>query len=497
MPIKPTRCGVSLRRLLPESVVLYAGDVRATSCTSDASAVRPGDVYVALDTADFDGHDLVSQAIDRGAAAIVVERPLPQTSVPMCLVPDTRFALGQMCQALAGDPSEEMSCIGVTGTDGKTMTSRLVAAVLREGGAAVGVLDDCTGDVRMGRRSAWCSPYRCDTAGAVRSAPQLAAALGEMAAERATHAVLEVSSRALSEHLMTGVRLDAACVTNITRAHLDVHNSAAAYRKVKRRILDYLRPGGICVLNADDPVSAEFASHAPGPVLTYAMRRPADVTAEVIERNVAEQSFLLTADCNTVVVRTRFVGDHHVQNCLVAAALGLAAGVDLATVARGIECVERVPGRLERVGCYDGPRVYLDSGSTPTALAAAVDSIRPRDGRRVWCVSDVPLCGDEDELFRFGSVLARMADAAVITPEEDELSLHDRLRHLIAGIGPADHVTVSRNRTQAIEAAICSAGPGDALLLVGTPGKLRLDRVTARDALESATPNAQTWPAFS
>jgi UDP-N-acetylmuramoyl-L-alanyl-D-glutamate--2,6-diaminopimelate ligase len=191
------------------------------------------------------------------------------------------------------------------------------------------------------------------------------------------------------------------------------------------------------------------------------------------------------------------LGDHHVQNCLVAAAIGLAAEVDLPTIARGIERVERLPGRLERVDRFHPPRVFLDLGSTPTALAAAIEALRHTSSGRLWCVSDAPRSDDDDDLNRFGSVLARLADVAVVTPDEIELAHSDRLRHLLVGVGPADHVTISRNRSQAIEAAIRSAEPGDTVLIVGTGGQSSLDRAAARDALEGTAREPKYRPALS
>jgi UDP-N-acetylmuramoyl-L-alanyl-D-glutamate--2,6-diaminopimelate ligase len=477
--MRPLHCeiGVSLRQLIPESVILYAGDVRVTSCTSDARAVQPGDVYVALDTADSDGHDLLQVAIKRGARAAVVERALPQTRIPLCLVPDTRRAFGRLCQALAGDPSEHLSCIGVTGTDGKSVTSRLIGSVLREGGGAVGVLDDLTRESSSGGNL---HPDRpC-------SASELAAALGEMSANHATHAVLEVSSRALAEQALAGLRFDAACFTNLTRAHLDLHNSVRSYHRVKRRLLTHLRAGGICVLNVDDAACAKLAAYAPGPVITCSLRGSADVTGEIIEQSPSEQSFLICVKNETVVVRTRYTGEQHVQNCLVAAAAGLAAGLDLAAIARGIERVEHLPGRLERASGAVSPRVYLDCCPTPTALAAALAALRDGKDGRVWYVSDVPRTSDDDELARFGHVTGRLADAAIIvTPGEDDTDQERRLGQMISGFGSVERAMTCRTRAQAIERAIRMADARDVVLIAADAVRRQKDQQTVRDALNA------------
>jgi UDP-N-acetylmuramoyl-L-alanyl-D-glutamate--2,6-diaminopimelate ligase len=408
---------------------------------------------------------------------VIVERAVPQTKVPMCLVPDTRQALARLCQALAGHPSESLSCIGVTGTDGKTVTSRLIASILREGGGSVGILDDL------------CREGCSDTpvAGAARSAPEVAVALAEMAARHATHAVLEVPSRALSDHVLAGVHLDAACFTNLTRAHLELHNSVASYRHMKGRLLKHLRPQGICILNRDDPACAALASSAPGPVLTYGMAGGADVAAEVIERNPAEQSFLLSYRGSMAAVRTRLIGDHHVHNCLAAAALGLAARLDLATVARGIERLETLPGRLERVGCVDSPRVYLDISPTPTALAAALSAVR-RFGRRVWCVLGAPAFGDDEAIFEYAAVLQRLADVTFVAPTaaDDEVEVQ-WCRRLAVALGRGRRLIESQNRPSALESAVRSAGRDDSVLVVGNPNQLNRDRATAHHVLAFKT----------
>jgi UDP-N-acetylmuramyl tripeptide synthase len=180
------------------------------------------------------------------------------------------------------------------------------------------------------------------------------------------------------------------------------------------------------------------------------------------------------------------IGDHHLQNCLVAAGAGLAAGIDLATIARGIERVERVPGRLERARSPDSPRVYFDSCRTPTALAASLSALRSGAGR-VWCVMDVPRAGDDDELFRFGHVLASMADAALIVTAEadDQQQNSHNLGHLIGGLGTAEHALTCRNRVQAIETALHKSATNDVVLLVSDRKRRPDDQQILREILRN------------
>jgi UDP-N-acetylmuramyl tripeptide synthase len=134
--------GIPLRKLLASDLrAKFAADLCATSCTSDWRQVQPGDVFIAITGDDEDGHDFATNAVDRGAIAVICERPLPVFGVPQCIVTDSRIAYGRLCQALVGDPSRQMKVIGVTGTHGKTTVARLLSAILRKAGAAVGTLD--------------------------------------------------------------------------------------------------------------------------------------------------------------------------------------------------------------------------------------------------------------------------------------------------------------------------------------------------------------------
>ena len=315
--------GVRLEAVL-EDAGPFPQEFTVHSCCSDSRQVKPGDLFVSIVGPDFDGHDFVDDAVARGAAAILAERPLPNPRVPQFVVPDTRDAYGRLCQALSGWPADDLKLIGVTGTSGKTTTTSLIASVLNMGGGRSGVLG--TLGYSDGQT----------TAPAPQSTPPptlLAKWLGQMTASFCTHAVVEVSSRALARQNLAGVSLDTACITNITRAHLQQHNTLENYRRTKERILDLLRSDGLAVFNADDPVSMRLISDVNCQAITVGIEQPADITATVIERNLCDQSFLLHVGDETAAVRTRLLGDHHVSNCLEAAAVGVANGIDVTTIA--------------------------------------------------------------------------------------------------------------------------------------------------------------------
>ena len=243
--------------------------MRVVSCSVDSRRCRPGDLFVALPGTSHDGHDFAADAVARGATAVLVERPICRPRACRNASSPTRTrALGQLCQALVGNPSRRVEVIGITGTNGKTTTTALVASVLR----AAGYMRRHSGHARLLRRRAKSPPATLTTP----CAPELATWLARMEANGCSHAVMEVSSHALALDRVAGVEFDVACVTNVWRDHLDFHGSLAEYRRAKARLFEHLRPGGLVVLNADDPVAASLASSLDRPVLDrrHAAARP-------------------------------------------------------------------------------------------------------------------------------------------------------------------------------------------------------------------------------
>jgi len=264
------------------------------------------------------------------------------------------------------------------------------------------------------------------------------------------------------------VRFDAACVTNVTRDHLDYHLTLQDYRLTKSKLLDYLPGEGFAVINADDPTSATYLHHIDGPVLTVGIRSAAEITAIPIEQYLSEQTFLLTAGSETVPVRTRMIGTHHIYNCLMAAAVGLTYGIDLPTVVRGLEVAGHVPGRLERLECGQPFGVFVDYAHTPDALAGCLQTLRDVTHGRLICVFGAG--GDRDRQKR--PLMARAvesgADLAVLTSDnprsEDPQAI---MRDVSAGFHRPNKVAVVEDRAEAIRRALAHAQPVDCVLIAG------------------------------
>lgn len=479
--------GISLRQTLPKTKFLGGDDISVVSCCGDSRRVRPGDLFVAILGSEQDGHDHAGEAIERGAVAVLTERLLP-IDVPQCLVPDTREAYGRVCQALAGNPSSELRVVGVTGTTGKTTTSLLIASVLSALGNAVGSLTSL----------AYCDGY--DSATPSRdtpSPPEFADWMARMNASGCDSAVLEVSSRALARRQTTGIEFDAAVLTNIRRDHLDEHGSVLNYRRAKGRLFSQLKPHGFAVLSTDDPASQYFLKKLECPVLTYGMRNPAEITARVIERTKCEQTFLLTAGNESVPVCTRMIGDQHVESCLAAAAVGLVFGLDLETVVKKLEAVERVPGRLERLECGQPFGVFVDGARTPDALTASLKTLRQVTTGRLICVFGAQGGRDHDTRPLLGRAAERGANISIITSDNPRRDEPLQIAHdILDGCQQPERARLMPDREKAIGWALDQARPGDTVLIAGKGnddfqiiGKLRHhfdDREVARRLLYDA-----------
>lgn len=478
---------VSLRRLLPEAVILGADDIAVSGCACDSRQIRGGELFAALVGRNHDGHDHIADATSRGCAAILSERPTPESALPWCIVPNAREAYARVCQTLAGNPSQQLKLIGVTGTNGKTTTSCLIAGVLKAAGYGVGVLGTLGYlDGRIVEPASHTTP----------PPDRLAGLLSRMVRNGCSHAVMEVSSHALDQSRVAGMPFDAACVTNVTHDHLDYHASLRDYRLAKAKLFDHLTGEGFAILNADDPGSASYLRRLNGPVLTVAIDAAAEITATPIEQCLSQQTFLLTAGSETVPVQTQMIGTHHIYNCLTAAAVGLAYGIELTTVARGLESVGHVPGRLERIECGQPFGVFVDFAHTPDALAGVLKTLRQVTTGRLICVFGAGGERDCQKRPLMGRVVEQGTDVAIVTNdnprhEDPKAIIHD----ILGGFVNPRAADVLPDRVEAIHRALAAAQPGDCVLIAGKGhethqiiGDKRLsldDREVAKDWLYS------------
>jgi UDP-N-acetylmuramoyl-L-alanyl-D-glutamate--2,6-diaminopimelate ligase len=421
--------------------------------------VKAGDLFVALQGEKFDGLSFVAEAVERGCAGVLSDRAIDDYRIPNASVSNARAAYGSLCQHLAGNPSNVLKVIGVTGTNGKTTTACLIAGVLNHAGhkaGLIGTLGYFDGD---------------DVEDPTHTTPppeKLAALLARMVAGGCSHAVMEVSSHALDQSRIAGISYDAACITNVTHDHLDYHPSLQNYRQTKRKIFEHLSGEGFAVVNADDPVAASFLKTLDGPALTIGIEKTAEIMGTPLEQFASEQTFLITAGSDTLPVRTQMIGLHHIYNCLTATAVGLTYGLELPQIVRSLEAAAHVPGRLERLECGQPFSVFVDFAHTPDALQKALQTLRAVTAGRVICVFGAG--GDRDQTKRplMGQIAEKHADLAVVTSDnprrEDPMSI---LIDILKGFSDAERAEIIPDRGEAIHHALSVAREGDCVLIAG------------------------------
>ncbi len=432
--------------------------VRGVTC--DSRRVRPGDLFVAVPGARADGGVFAGEAVAAGAVAVICEAPLAlPRDVPVITVSDARRALARLAAAAEGQPARALTMIGVTGTNGKTTTTHLVEGALRAHGGRPGVIGTIAH--RFG------STVR--EAGNTTPGPEeLHGLLREMVENGATAAVMEVSSHALAQGRVDGIRFDAAVFTNLTRDHLDYHVTEARYLDAKAELFRMLPASGVAVLNRDDDASEILAAETRGHVLWYGLRRGGDLSGEIQRADESGMTLLVRTPMDRVLLRTRLVGAHNASNILGALGAALAVGVPLETAARGIAGIERVSGRLERVELPAPFSVFVDYAHTEDALSRVLTHLRAVTAGRLVVVFGCGGDRDRGKRPRMAAVAECLADRVVVTSDnprsEDPLAI---IGEILGGISRRDSVLVEPDRRMAIARALALLEPGDTLLIAG------------------------------
>ncbi len=491
---------------LPRPEVTLDKDPDIGSIHYRAQEVVPGGLFVAIPGLTVDGHTFIDEAVRRGAVAVATQRPA-HTDAIQVQVPDTRKFLAQAAARFYQNPSEKLCLIGITGTNGKTTTSFLIESILTAAGYQVGVIG--TVDYRFAGK-------HHDNPVTTPESLDLQRILAQMLQAGVSHVVLEVSSHAVDLHRVYGCRFDIGIFTNLTRDHLDYHGDMENYWSCKKRFFtEHLSRGP----KKDEAVAIVCADHQQGEELLASLeiktvsvgtsktcqvkpQAPAiDLSGIVTEIDLPGGSFQL---------QSSLIGVHNLENILCAAGAGFALGIPSAIIAKGIERLRRVPGRLERIENRIGRFVFVDYAHTPDALKNVLSALRLTSENRIICIFGCG--GDRDRGKRplMGEIAGRLCDLSIVTSDNPRTEEPNQIiTEILGGLRRTSVVEFSKagiktgfgkkgfvvepDRREAIRLGVFVSQPGDILLIAGKGhetyqiiGKQKRsfdDRVEARQAL--------------
>ncbi len=470
-------------------------DPQVRGVTHNAAWAGPGDVFVAIRGARFDGHSFL-QEVQRAGAVAVLGEGLPDglvSPLPYLRVPDARAALADAAAALADHPSRALRVVGVTGTDGKTTTAWLTRHLLRAAGLRTGLLSTVGYELPDGQLRHFPAHFTTP------EAPQVQRTLRELVTAGADAAVLEASSHALALDRVRGVDWAVAVWTHLSREHLDFHGTVENYFSEKRKLVERARHA---VLNADDPWTARLTGLAGSETTYSADGGQADWRAHEVEEGGNGLTFRVASPLGEFQADLPMIGRFNVANALAGMAAAAQLGAAVEQLIAGLASFRGVPGRMELLtGSGEAPRVIVDFAHTPPSLEKALTTLRTTTPGQLWVlVGSAGGPRDPGKRAPLGEVASRLADHAVFTEEDCRDTPLEKILHEMergareAGRG---NFTAIPDRAEAITWIIGQAQPGDTVLLAGKGPEDTLERAHETlpwDEVAVAQAALDAWP---
>ena len=448
-------------------------NIDITGISYNSKTTKKGDIFVCLVGEHTDGHEYAQDAINAGAAALLVERKVEGTKIPQVVVSSTRHKIADIADRFYSCPSKGINLIGVTGTNGKTTVTHLIQKIFEENNQKCALIGT------LGYKLSSNGEYR-DAKHTTPQAPELQATLRMIKdVEKIDNVVMEVSSHALDQNRVGGCRFNGAVFTNLTQDHLDYHITMDNYFKAKALLFNRLTEGDFAVINADDEYGDRFISEVPEGVnvFTYGVKQQSDVMARDIHFSLNGAEFTLVTGDHVNnggklehKVNLQMNGMFSVYNVLAAVTAALAMGIDIEVALKALQNVKGVAGRFEVV--VKKPLVIVDYAHTPDGLENVLKSAReitPADGKLICLFG----CGgDRDATKRpkMGAIAEKLADKIVITSdnprsEDPQVVITD----IIAGLKSVntENVVVEPDRGTAIALLKTIANNNDVVLIAG------------------------------
>ncbi len=462
-PMDPVRA-VSLGALLPRQAMALA-DIPVQGLQVDSRLLRAADVFLAVPGELHDGRDYLAAAAAAGVAAIVAETGLTDQQraaageVPLLEVDGLSAQLGVIAARFYNFPSAHMHLVGITGTNGKTTTSRLLAQLLRHQFHTCGVI---------GTLGATLADDVVEAVNTTPDALNLQAQLAQWRSEEVAHAVLEVSSHSLVQGRVNALEFDTAVFTNLTHDHLDYHGDMASYGLAKSRLFQ-ARGLGTAVLNLDDPY-AEILQSLLDPAIKVIGYSVAGKSAAVRAHDIHYHHSGLEARIDTPwgagLLRSPLAGDFNLSNLLAALSAACIAGMPFEKILQLAPTLRGIAGRMQYIANDRGLQLVVDYAHTPDALQQALSALRAHVEGELICVFGCGGDRDADKRPLMGRIATQNSDQVIITSDnprgESPLAIIEDIERGITG-----PVEIEPNRAAAIALAVARAVPGDCVLVAG------------------------------
>lgn len=416
--------------------------------------LKPGELFVALRGSTSDGHLYIREAFGRGAIGAVVERKV--RGYPVILVPDTRTALALLACRWYGNPSQNLWMVGITGTNGKTTTSYLIKSIWQKEGKKSGLLG--TIGYQIGgkiKRDELTTPQSLD----------LQRMFYQMLKEGINKVVMEVSSHALSLKRVLGTDYDLAIFTNLSRDHLDFHKDMDSYLEAKAILFEGLKKQAFALLNLDDPRSDLIRKRTEARVMTYSLRKDADIWAKSLRLLPTGSQAVISTPQGELSVKTRLLGEANLYNILAAVGATLAGGTPLEAISKGVEGLPVVRGRMEVVE-GKGFKVLIDYAHTPEALQNLLSSLRRIASGDLILVFGCGGNRDRGKRPLMGHVGSQLSERLILTSDNPRSEDPHRIIEEIAQ-GVKGGYEVIEDRREAIRMALKIAREGDWVIVAG------------------------------
>lgn len=439
-------------------------------------------LFVALKGTRVNGHDFIPEALASGAQALIVEEEThtDNDDITIITVPDTRIALAHVADCFYQHPSQKLTVIGITGTNGKTTISYLVESILKEAGCNPGVIG--TIDYRFGN-------HHRAAPNTTPNALDLQKTMKEMVDDKVSHLIVEVSSHSLDQHRVENLNFDVAVFTNLSPEHLDYHQTLEQYAEAKKLLFTYYLDQSIkdkthAIINCTDPLGTSLSKATKAQILSYGLTDEAEIRAKHSTLTHDGLSMLVATPQGEVEIDSSLIGAFNSENILAAVGIALTQDIPLETIKKGIAQVKYIPGRLERVSNVTGLTILIDYAHTSDALDHVLTALRSLCTGRLITVFGCG--GDRDKTKRgpMGNTATRKSDIAIITSDnprtEDPLDIIEQIKEGIDPTsstyyalnnlkesGPGRAYTVIPQRRAAIRTAVRLTKPGDILLVAG------------------------------